>query len=853
METGQNYVFGSFRLSATRRELWENGVPVTLGTRAFDVLLALVRRRGELATKNELMEEVWPGTAVEENNLTTHIATLRRALGEDSAAKYILTVPGRGYRFVAPVKSLDPGAKPAPPPEPPPIAEARAETPPPQPAHNNFPLPLTSLVGRTQEVRDIVARLEQFRLVTITGAGGVGKTRLAMEAAASLSERFPDGVFLIEFAPIGDAGLVAETAARNLNLTLPPGGDAAKIITSFLKTARAALVLDNCEHLIEAVSAFALSILRSCAGVVLVATSRERLRIAGENVFQLSPLPVPPLPGEAGLDAARANPSVRLFIDRAAAAPEGFTLTAENAAAVATICRRLDGIPFAIELAVPWLRMLSPERLAAKLDDRFRVLTRGSRGSLEHHKTLAGLIDWSYNLLTDLERSALNRLAVFPASFSTEEAIAAIGPDDGDEIESLAALDALIDKSLVMINPGAGDRRYRLLETTWAYALEKLGAAGKLQALSRVARFVAEIFAEAERSWPTTPTAAWRARYQPELEILRSVLVWAFGEGGDIALGVQIVSSANWFWEELGLVAERSRWLKLARDAITDQTPPAIAGKIKLGLNFGGLIGQGLDAKELNQPLEIFRSLNEPVYLALALRQAAAVTMRPGDVADAERWLDEAESLLRPLGPSKPLCGVLDIRSTARQFANDPAGCRALLQQTLAMARSLGYQKQIEVATLNLAEQEFDEGNVAGAIKCIEVTVASCLESGNLRTLCGARTNLAGYLLAVGETDRAAVEAREALRLALVIEDEMVGLWCIEHLALVAARRHILGVAERLVQYGDAQYAKFGTDRAGVEKATREALSAFIMTSKLDFSDVAKWDFQTASETALAI
>jgi len=819
METGQSFLFGSFRLSPARRELWGDGVPLTLGSRALDILLALVRRRGELATKKELMDEVWgAGISVEENNLTTHIATLRRALGDGgNGGRFILTVPGRGYRFVAPVQLIADGA----------ISSA---APPPTPitAPVNIPLPLTSLVGRTKETREIIARLERSRLVTITGAGGVGKTRLAIEAAASLTGRFPDGVYLLEFAPIGDPTLVTETVARHLNISLPPGSDATKLIIAALKSAKVALVLDNCEHLIEAISDLIAAILPACPSVAIIATSRERLRIGGESTYQLLPLEIPPPSIAATPDILAENPSVQLFVDRAATALDGFDLTAENALSIATICRRLDGIPFAIELAVPWLRILPPARLASKLDDRFRVLTRGDRGTVPHHQTLSSLIGWSYDLLTAAERSALDRLSIFPATFSADAAIAAIGPEIGDENECFTALAALVDKSLVLIQPSGVEQRYRLLETTWAFAQEKLGPAGKLEVLARIAPYIAAIFAEAEASWPTTATSVWRARYEPELEILRSVLVWAFGEAGDTALGVRLVTSANWFWEELGLVAERSRWLNIACDAICETTPPEIVGKIRLGLNFAGTIGHGGDAALLREPVEIFRKLQEPIYLALALRQLAAITMRAGEVAEAEQWLAEAEALLRPLGPSKPLCGVLDIRSTARLFAGDAAGCRTLLEQTLAQARELDYPRQIEVATMNLAELEFDEGNLALAIRYLEDTIVSCLASGNLRFLCGARTNLAGYALAAGEVDRALLHAREGLRLSVGIQDRFLGLCCIEHLALIAARLGHSALAQNLAGFGDAQYAMLGISRYGVEAATRNAINALL-------------------------
>src|SRR6266566_9707798 len=439
------FAFGPFRLLAARRELLAHGVPVTLGQRAFEILLLLVSRHGQLVTKDELMAEVWPGVVVEENNIQVHISAVRKVLATaGESERYLLTVAGRGYRFVAPVtrESVAQGKAPR-------GADQDASVSADGAATNNLPQQLTGLIGREADLAEIKARLSTHRLVTLTGSGGVGKTRLSIEAGRSLLDRYPDGVWLAELAPLNDAQLVTSIIADVLGISLSATTGALDTLTSGLKSTRLLLIIDNCEHVIAEAARIAEALMRSCPCLSILASSRERMAIAGESVIRVPSLAAPQ-PGEAATaERAGAYAAVRLFVERANALGCGFALTNANVATVASICRRLDGIPLAIELAVPRLKVLPVDKLARGLDERFRLLTGGSRTALPRQQTLHALIDWSYGLLSDAEKILLARLSVFfgTAALASITAVVASAEIPAEQVSDL--LLSLVEKSLV--------------------------------------------------------------------------------------------------------------------------------------------------------------------------------------------------------------------------------------------------------------------------------------------------------------------------------------------------------------------------------------------------------------------
>jgi predicted ATPase/DNA-binding SARP family transcriptional activator len=363
----------------------------------------------------------------------------------------------------------------------------------------NLPHQRTSLIGRETEIADIVRILGESRLVTVTGAGGVGKTRTALAVGEALVENTQGGVWFIELAPLMQGSLIASAVARVFNLQESAGRPVLETLLAYLKGKSPLLILDNCEHVIEDAAALADGLLRECPQLRVLATSREPLRIAGEQSLRLPSLRVPRRPDSMIVSASGAAEysAVALFVQRAEAADRGFLITDENAPAVAEICRQLDGIPLAIELAASRTKVLSPRQLRERLDERFRILTRGRRDALPRHRTMRALIDWSYDLLDDRERALFRRLAIFLDTFALEGAVAVGAGEDLDELGVFEALASLVDKSLVQAEPDGDLLRYRLLESTRAYATEKLANAGERELIaSRHLHYLRDLFAD---------------------------------------------------------------------------------------------------------------------------------------------------------------------------------------------------------------------------------------------------------------------------------------------------------------------------------------------------------------------
>jgi predicted ATPase/DNA-binding winged helix-turn-helix (wHTH) protein len=566
--------FGRFRVLPHRRELLAEGRPLELGGRAFDVLMALIEAAGAAVSKDALMHRVWPDRIVEENNLQAQIAALRRAFGADR--DLIRTIAGRGYQFTGEIRAVSVR----------PNAQATAEMLQPTPTASrpptNLPEPVSELIGRDAELDEILDLTSSHRLVTLAGAGGIGKTRLGFEAARHLLPRFADGVWAIELAPLSDPELVAVTVATALGLELASGTASPLSVATALRSKQLMLVLDNCEHVVDAAARMAEALLRANSAARVIATSREPLRAEGEWVYPVPPLAVPAEGRPDGEDPLRYG-AVRLFVERARAAAPSFSPDARVAAAIAGVCRRLDGIPLAIELAAARVATLGIEGLAARLDDRFRLLAGGHRTAMPRHRTLRATLDWSYELLTEPERVVLRRLAIFAGGF-TLQAASAVAPDD--EVAASEVVDCvanLVAKSLVSVDAGGARVRYRLLETTRAYALEKLVQAGEFDAVAqRHARRYLELFEGAEAEAETRPTAEWLTDYAPRIDNVRAALDWAFSPGGDVSIGVALTAASVPLWLRLSLMEECRGRVERALASIDSESSRAQHRKMQL-------------------------------------------------------------------------------------------------------------------------------------------------------------------------------------------------------------------------------------------------------------------------------
>jgi len=549
---GHAISFGPFRLLVAQRLLLEGDKPVRLGSRAFEILVALVESAGKLVAKDELVARVWPQTFVEESNLKIQVSTLRRALGDGQGNhRYIVTVPGQGYNFVATVTAEGPS------PNPPPPAIAL-------PGMHNLPFVLTRMIGREAAVTTLVSRLSHERLVTIVGPGGIGKTTVALAVAERVTPDYEHGTWMIDLAPVSDDRLVPSAVATVLGLEIR-SENPLPALTSALRDRRMLLLFDNCEHVIDAAASLAAAILGHAPGITILATSRELLGVAGEVGHRLRPLALPPLtPGLTATEAAE-FPAVQLFVERVAATAEDFALTDANASLVVEICRKLDGLPLAIEFAAPRVEALGIEHLAARLDDSLPWLSGWRRTATPRHRTMAAVLDWSYGLLNDAEQRFFRALGIFRGAVTAEAAAAvAVGAAarDGDAINRLADL---VAKSLVAADVSAAVPRFRLLDTTRHYALNKLGEAGELPMLARRhAEFARDSMCRAEAEWEVQSTSEWRAAYAPQIDDVRAALDWAFSPEGDSMIGVALTAAAVplfcelWLLEECRVRAERA-------------------------------------------------------------------------------------------------------------------------------------------------------------------------------------------------------------------------------------------------------------------------------------------------------
>jgi predicted ATPase/DNA-binding winged helix-turn-helix (wHTH) protein len=550
-EAPTSFEFGRFRILPRHREVLADGRPVQLGGRAFDVLVALIEANGAVVSKDELMRRVWPDRIVEENNLHAQIKALRRAFSGDD---FVRTIVGRGYQFKADIRVLG-TSRSAPPGSGPPPDAPGSES-----ARTNLPAQTSDLIGRGDQIEELIGLVAEHRLVTLTGPGGIGKTRLAFEVARRLLPQFSDGVWVAELASLFDPQLLPVTVAAALRLELMSGSISPERVAAALDLKHVLIILDNCEHVIDAAAQMVEALLRSNAAVRVIATSREPLRVESERLYRVPPLAVP-TEDTPTLEEVLRYGAVALFIARVQAADLHFSPDQQTALAIVAICRRLDGIPLAIELAAARASALGLQQIASRLDDRFSLLTGGRRTALPRQQTLRATLDWSYDLLSEWERAVLRRLSIFAGSFTLVEASAVIAGAEvlpSDIVDGLANLAA---KSLVTVNVSGDAAHYRLLETTRAYAREKLYDTGELEEVARRhAEHYRDRCGQAEAEWQTRPAAEWQAEYGTQIADVRAALDWCFAPGGNAAIGVALTAAAVPLWCQLSLIEEcRSR------------------------------------------------------------------------------------------------------------------------------------------------------------------------------------------------------------------------------------------------------------------------------------------------------
>jgi predicted ATPase/DNA-binding winged helix-turn-helix (wHTH) protein/Tfp pilus assembly protein PilF len=651
-EASANLVYAceQWEIDLGRRELRSRGIPVPLGGRAFEIVTVLVQSATELVSKDHMMERVWPGAAVGEGTLHVHISAVRKALGADRAL--LKTVSGRGYRLLGSWTPQQREATAAP------VYSSLSRTLGSPPA-NNFPPFINRLVGRAtacQFVRDLVSA---YRVVTLTGPGGIGKTALAIKSVRYLLPDFEDGGWLVELASQSDPGLVPSTVASTLGLKLA-GEISAESVARAVGGRHLLLVLDNCEHVIDAVAHLAETLTRLCPRATIVATSREILRIDGESVYRVPPLEVPAL-GEAAPDYIMQYSAVELFVARTKALNAGFSPTAEDLASIATICRHLDGIPLAIEFAAARAAVLSVQGVAAGLHDRFALLTAGRRTALPRHRTLRATLDWSHELLPDAERWLLRRLAVFPAGFTIEAAAAVMADTGFDASAVLDGIANLVAKSWVALDKSGAAARWTLLETIRAYALEKLVEHGEADiTVQHHALYFRDLFASQARRARSSLSNEDLARHVREIDNVRAALDWSFSSAGDQAIGIDLAAAYAPVWRHLSLMSECREQCERALLGLEPHATTDMSLRMELQIAVADAIlvtmGPAEQAKTLlTEALETAVAVNDLDAQARALSTLVVIYAFRGEFGRAQIAAERIEQIAHRIGDSMHL------------------------------------------------------------------------------------------------------------------------------------------------------------------------------------------------------
>ncbi|MET3995677.1 putative ATPase/DNA-binding winged helix-turn-helix (wHTH) protein [Bradyrhizobium sp. JR7.2] len=666
--------FGPFSLRS--RLLERDGAPVKLGSRAMDILRLLLSRAGEVVPKNEILSYAWSGLAVEEISLRVHVAELRKVLGDGKdGARYITNVPSRGYCFVAPVQRGERNAAPALAPRAPERTAAPAA----------LPHRLDRMIGRDDVLPELSARLLSDRFVTLRGPGGIGKTTVATALAHDMWQAFEGHVHFLEFGPLKDATLVASTVAAALGLVVHHDDPSGSIV-NFLRGRRLLLILDSCEHVIDEVARLAENIYREAPDIAILATSRESLLVEGEQIFELVPLAGPPQGARLSAGEVLDYPAAQLFIDRAAAAGHRGDITDEDADVLAEICGKLDGIALAIELAAVRVGVYGLREMAALLDSRLKLEWRGRRTAPPRQQTLGATLDWSFGLIGESERTVLQRLAIFAGPFTLKGAIAVAAEEGTPGDRVVDALEQLVAKSLVSAQPDGASRRYRLLDATRAYAMQKLVDAGEAAAIAR--RHTAYVQRTLEAGMAEQGGDDPASRLQARASLLadaRAALEWSFANHDGAALRVPLAGSAARLFVELNLLNEARIWSGRALAMLDDANQ---GGKWELELQ--STLGHAFMFTERNSEqaeaalrrgLEIAEALDDHANAFRLLSRLNMFYRRTGDYRHLVPTARQAERIARQIGDTAGIAGSKALLGVSYHLAGDQAEALAHLDE----------------------------------------------------------------------------------------------------------------------------------------------------------------------------
>ena len=583
------------------------------------------------------------------------------------------------------------------------------------------PLGLTSFVGREREVTEVGRLLASHPLITLTGPGGAGKTRLASAAALEAVKDFEDGAWWVDLAPLSHPDLVPQAVAQALNVPETPTHSLTDAIAWDLRELEILIVLDNCEHLVGACARLADDLLHACPGLVVLATSREALGIGGERNFPVPPLSVPEPDHAQALESLQHYEAVRLFVERAKVAAPGFEVTEANAAAVARLCRRLDGMPLAIELAAARTRVLSVEQLASRLDESFDLLTGSNRTTMPRQRTLRAAIDWSYELLGDRERIVFRRLSVFAGGFTLEAAEAVSTGGDIERDEILDLLTRLVDKSLLLAMDWDGEARYRLLETVGQYGQERLQESGEAEPVKeRHAEYFLALAEEAEPELRGARQDEWLQRLDEERGNLRVALGWAV-EGDDAELGLRLAGALERFWWARGYLGEGRGWLERGLAA---RGPLSVSTRAK-ALNEAGWMALWQDdlvraVELLEEGLASYKDLRDEPHIATSLTNLGHAALHQDDKARLKALCEDAETLRTRFTDRWAIAELLVFLGMAALYEGDHEGATVLLEEGMATFRDIGDTQRVPICVTYLWMAALEGGDTGRAAALLE-------------------------------------------------------------------------------------------------------------------------------------
>ncbi len=678
---------------------------------------------------------------------------------------------------------------------------------------SNLPPHLTSFIGREAVVAEIKELVRAHRLVTLVGAGGVGKSRCAMKAGEELIAEFADGAWLVELSALEDSSLIAATFAQALSVQSSPTRPVLDSLLAYLRRKRLLLIVDNCEHVVEAAGRIVAELLHRCPSVRILTTSRQSLGITGEWVYRVPSLSV--------------TSGARLFTDRALSVDNRFSLNDESARHIEQVCQRLDGIPLAIELAAARVKTLSPRELAQRLDDRFRILTGGDRTALPRHQTMRALIDWSYDLLTEDERRMFRRLAVFAGGFTLDSVCDVCGDDSSDEISTVDLLESLVDKSLVHVERLEGATRYWLLESTRQYARDRLTEADEYDAVARAhAAAYVKLAIDLQGPRGTLSDREWLAKKDSELQNFRAALNWALLGNGDVLLGQRLVAAMKPVWTTL-IPSEGHYWVHNARRLADASTPASVVAD--LDFIEADLFAWNLEHEaayiSANRALSRYIELGdeEAIIRMQLIVGASLATMDKAEQGYAV--LEEALGRSRTAGIRHLIARTLLATAFARLIVGDVPEARPLLTEAMAQFRAAGMERGVAVVAMSLSEVEFRSGNVTEALRIMNETVPTFRALHDPLNVARAKRIITAYLIALERYEEGTRSARETLADARSAGSDLEVALTAQHLAAIAALRPSTGTendartrAAHLLGWVDAQLSYINGARQDLEQ-----------------------------------